>query len=142
MAIAQKNDKVKVHYTGRLTNGEQFDSSQGREPLEFTVGAGQMILGFDNAVEGMEVNEKKTVLLAPEEAYGPLYEELVTTFDKSKLPADLNPEVGQTLVASSPEGHQQEVQVTAVTETSVTVDGNHPLAGKELEFDIELVEIG
>ena len=142
MAKAQKNDKVKVHYTGRLTNGQQFDSSEGREPLEFTVGAGQMILGFDNAVEGMEVNEKKTVLLPPEEAYGPVHEQLVSTFDKSKLPPDLNPEVGQTLVASAQDGHQQQVQVTQVTETTVTVDGNHPLAGKELEFDIELVSIG
>jgi FKBP-type peptidyl-prolyl cis-trans isomerase 2 len=141
MSKAQKNNTVKVHYTGRLTNGEQFDSSKGRDPLEFTVGAGQMIAGFDSAVEGMELNEKKTITISPEEAYGPRHDQLINEVDRNNLPPEINPEVGQSLVASSPDGRQTRVQVTAVTEQSITIDANHPLAGKELEFDIELVEI-
>jgi FKBP-type peptidyl-prolyl cis-trans isomerase 2 len=142
MSQVKKNDKVKVHYTGRLTSGEQFDSSEGREPLEFTVGTGQMIKGFDDAVEGMAINEKKTVTLAPELAYGPVYEQLINKVEKKQLPADMNPQVGQNLVASSPDGQETRVVVTAVEEDTVTIDANHPLAGKELVFDIELVEIG
>jgi FKBP-type peptidyl-prolyl cis-trans isomerase 2 len=141
MSKVEKNNKVKVHYTGRLTNGEQFDSSVGRDPLEFTVGAGQMIPGFDSAVEGMELNEKKTITLAPEQAYGPRHDQLINEVPRTQLPSDMKPEVGQSLVASSQDGRQQRVQVTEVSETSITVDANHPLAGKELIFDIELVEI-
>lgn len=141
MSKVEKNNVVRVHYTGRLTNGEQFDSSQGRDPLEFTVGAGQMITGFDSAVEGMELNEKKTITISPEEAYGPRHDQLINEVDRKNLPEDMNPEVGQSLVASSPDGRQTRVQVTAVSDESITIDANHPLAGKELEFDIELVEI-
>lgn len=141
MSQVKKNDKVKVHYTGRLTSGEQFDSSAGREPLEFTVGAGQMIKGFDEAVEGMALNEKKTVTLAPENAYGPVYDQLINKVERKQLPSDMNPEIGQNLVASSPDGQQTRVVVTAVEEDTITIDANHPLAGKELVFDIELVEI-
>lgn len=141
MSKAEKNNTVKVHYTGRLSDGEQFDSSQGREPLEFTVGAGQMIAGFDSAVEGMELNEKKTITLKPEEAYGPRHDQLVNEIEKTNLPPDMDPEVGQSLVASSPDGRQTRVQVTAVSDNTITIDANHPLAGKDLEFDIELVEI-
>jgi len=141
MSQVKKNDKVKVHYTGRLTSGEQFDSSAGREPLEFTVGAGQMIKGFDEAVEGMALNEKKTVTLSPENAYGPVYDQLINKVERKQLPSDMNPEIGQNLVASSPDGQQTRVVVTAVEEDTITIDANHPLAGKELVFDIELVEI-
>ena len=141
MSKVKKNDKVKVHYTGRLTTGEQFDSSAGRDPLEFTVGAGQMIPGFDEAVEGMELNEKKTITLSPDQAYGPVHDQLINEVDRNQLPPDMKPEVGQTLMASSPDGRQTRVQVTEVKENSITIDANHPLAGKELVFDIELVEI-
>ena len=141
MKTAQKNDLVKVHYTGKLTSGEQFDSSVGREPLEFTVGAGQMIMGFDQAVEGMAINEKKTVNLSPEEAYGPVFDQLISDVEKKHLPEGVEVSVGQDLYATAPDGQQTRVVVTKVTDTHITVDANHPLAGKELIFDIELVEI-
>ena len=141
MSLAKKNDTVKVHYTGTLISGEQFDSSLGREPLEFIVGAGQMIKGFDEAVEGMALHEKKTVTLAPEMAYGPVFDQLINVVEKSNLPPDMNPQVGQSLVATAPDGSQTRVQVTKVEEATITIDANHPLAGKELVFDIELVEI-
>ena len=139
---AKANDKVKVHYTGKLTSGEVFDSSEGRDPLEFTVGGGQMIKGFDEAVNGMEVNEKKTVTIPSAEAYGDHREELIQEVPKNQLPEDMNPEVGQKLVATNDLGHQTYVSVTAVTEEVITVDANHELAGKDLVFDIELVSIG
>lgn len=141
MKVAQKNNVVKVHYTGRLTSGEQFDSSEGREPLEFTVGAGQMIQGFDLAVEGMALNEKKTVNLEPEQAYGPVFDQLISDVEKKNLPEGMEVSVGQDLYATAPDGQQTRVKVTNVTDTHITVDANHPLAGKELVFDIELVEI-
>ena len=141
MSIAKNNDTVKVHYTGKLTTGEVFDSSEGREPLEFTVGAGQMIQGFDAAVNGMELNEKKTITIPSEEAYGPVNEGLVQQVERTQLPEDMQPEVGQMLVASGPNGEQHQVTVTAVSEADVTIDANHPLAGKDLIFDVELVEI-
>lgn len=139
---AKANDKVKVHYTGKLTTGEVFDSSEGREPLEFTVGGGQMIKGFDEAVNGMELNEKKTVTIPTAEAYGEHRDELIQEVPKNQLPEDMNPEVGQKLVATNDLGHQTYVSVTNVTEESITVDANHELAGKDLVFDIQLVEIG
>ncbi len=139
---AKKNDNVKVHYTGTLTNGEIFDSSVDREPLGFTVGAGQMIKGFDQAVDGMELNEKKTVNIPAAEAYGERNEELMQKVAKSDLPSDMEPQVGQTLVATGPSGQQSHVVVAEVAEDTITIDANHPLAGKELIFEIELVEIG
>jgi len=142
MAQAKKNDTVKVHYTGKLTSGEVFDSSVDREPLEFTVGAGQMIQGFDSAVEGMELNEKKTVTIPSAEAYGDRNDQLLHKVEKSNLPEDLKPEVGQTLVAGGPEGQQTRVTVVEVTDNDITIDANHPLAGQDLVFDIELVQIG
>ena len=139
---AKANDKVKVHYTGKLTTGEVFDSSEGRDPLEFTVGGGQMIKGFDEAVNGMEMNEKKTVTIPSGEAYGERREELIQEVPKDQLPAEMSPKVGQKLVATNDLGHQTYVNVTAVTEEAITVDANHDLAGKDLVFDIELVAIG
>ncbi len=141
MAKATTNNTVKVHYTGKLTTGEVFDSSENREPIEFTVGAGQMIPGFDAAVNGMELNEKKTINIPAEEAYGPRREEMIQKVGREQLPADMKPEIGQTLVAGSPDGQQMQVIVTEVAEDSIVVDANHPLAGQELIFDIELVEI-
>lgn len=139
---AKANDNVKVHYTGKLTSGEVFDSSEGREALAFTVGGGQMIKGFDIAVDGMELNEKKTVTIAAQDAYGEHKEELIQQIPKSNLPEDMEPEVGQKLTATNDLGHQTQVAVVEVTESEVTIDANHDLAGKDLVFDIELVEIG
>lgn len=139
---AKTNDKVKVHYTGKLTSGEVFDSSQGRSPLEFTVGGGQMIKGFDAAVNGMELNEVKTVTIPSNEAYGEKNEALIQDVPRNQLPADMQPEVGQKLVATNDLGHQTQVAVTAVSDSSITIDANHELAGKDLVFEIELVEIG
>ncbi|MDG1767725.1 MAG: peptidylprolyl isomerase [Flavobacteriales bacterium] len=142
MSTAKVNDKVKVHYTGKLSSGEVFDSSVDREPIEFVVGGGQMIKGFDDGVLGMALNEKKTLNIPAEQAYGESNPALIQTLDRTQLPPDLKPEVGQTLVAGSPEGQEMHVQVTELTEATITIDANHPLAGKELIFDIELVEIG
>ena len=139
---AKTNDKVKVHYTGKLTTGEVFDSSQGRDPLEFTVGGGQMIKGFDQAVNGMELNEQKTVTIVAAEAYGDKRDDLIQEIPRDQLPADMQPEIGQKLVATNDLGHQTQVSVTNVSDTSITIDANHDLAGKDLVFEIELVEIG
>ncbi len=141
MSVAKSNDAVKVHYTGKLSTGEVFDSSLEREPIEFTIGAGMMIKGFDDAVNGMAVNEKKTINITPEDAYGPVRPELMQQVPKEQLPADMAPEVGQTLVAQGQDGRETHVVVAQVEEAHIIVDANHPLAGKDLVFDIELVEI-
>ncbi len=138
---AKANDNVKVHYTGKLTSGEVFDSSEGREPLAFTVGGGQMIKGFDDAVDGMELNEKKTVTIEAKDAYGEHKNELIQQIPKSNLPEDMQPEIGQKLIATNDLGHQTQVSVIDVTAEDITIDANHDLAGKDLVFDIELVEI-
>ena len=138
---AKTNDKVKVHYTGKLTTGEVFDSSQGRDPLEFTVGGGQMIKGFDEAVNGMEINEQKTVTIPSAEAYGDKRADLIQEIPRDQLPEDMQPEIGQKLVATNDLGHQTQVAVTGVSESAITIDANHELAGKDLVFEIELVEI-
>ena len=141
MANAKNGDKVKVHYTGKLTNGEQFDSSVGREPLAFTVGAGQMIKGFDNAIPGMEVGEKKTITIAPAEAYGEINEEAIIEFPRKNIPDSLEIHEGMQLQLQSEEGHPIPVVVKEIKDDVVVLDANHRLAGKELIFDIELVEI-
>jgi peptidylprolyl isomerase len=141
MSQAKSGDTVKIHYTGTLDDGTQFDSSAGRDPLEFTLGSGQVIPGFDQAVEGMAVGEKKSVNIAAEDAYGPRHDQMVQEVPKSALPDDLEPEVGMALQAQNPDGRRLDLTVTAVGEDSITVDGNHPLAGKALNFDIELVQI-
>lgn len=141
MSTAKKNDTVKVHYTGKLTNGEVFDSSRDREPLEFTVGGGQMIAGFDAAVDGMALEEVKEVTIPSGEAYGERNEEMIQQVPRIHLPEDMKPEVGQTLVASGDQGQQMHVVVTEVQDDHIIVDGNHPLAGQDLVFEIELVEI-
>ncbi|HEY0355364.1 MAG TPA: peptidylprolyl isomerase [Flavisolibacter sp.] len=141
MQQAQNGDKVKVHYHGKLRTGETFDSSQGREPLEFTVGSGQVIKGFDDGVRGMTPGDKKTVEIPVGEAYGEKESERIVEFPKSQFPPEMNPEVGMQLVMSDGSGQQIPVLVTEVKEESVMLDANHPLAGQDLIFDIELVEI-
>ncbi|HMT96218.1 MAG TPA: peptidylprolyl isomerase [Ferruginibacter sp.] len=142
MAQVKVGDSVKVHYTGKLTNGEQFDSSEGREPLEFTVGAGQMIKGFDAALPGMKVGDKKTVNIPASEAYGEKDEAAIIEFPKANIPKDLNLEPGMQLTLSNAEGQPIPVTVTELKDDVVVLDANHFLAGKELVFDIELVHIG
>jgi len=141
MSQAKSGDTVKIHYTGTLDDGTQFDSSQGRDPLEFEVGSGQVIPGFDKAVEGMTVGDNKSVRIEADEAYGPRHEQLVQEVDRSVLPDDLNPETGMALQSSSPDGQVTQFMVTDVTDQTITVDANHPLAGQALSFDIELVDI-
>lgn len=141
MARAGIGDTVRVHYTGRLTDGTVFDTSLGREPLEFTIGDGRLIPGFEKAVIGMNTGETKTVVLAPEEAYGPYLEELTADVDISQFPPHIKPEVGLHLQIRQENGSFVEVVVTRITGTTVTLDANHPLAGKELIFDIELMEV-
>jgi peptidylprolyl isomerase len=141
MQAVKNGDKVRVHYHGRLTNGTTFDSSEGRDPLEFEVGAGMVIKGFDNGVMDMKVGEKKTLNIPVEEAYGPKNDELIMDFPKENIPADLNPQVGMELQMSNPQGQVFPVKVAAISTEFITLDANHPLAGEPLIFDIELVEI-
>lgn len=141
MSKAKKGDNVKVHYTGTLTSGEQFDSSQGREPLAFTVGAGQMIKGFDDAIPGMAVGEKKKINIAPSDAYGEKNQEAIVEFPKANIPPDMKLEPGMKLQLQNQAGQPIPVVVTEIKDEVVILDANHELAGKELVFDIELVEI-
>ena len=141
MSQAKSGDTVKIHYTGTLDDGTQFDSSQGRDPLEFTLGSGQVIPGFDQAVDGMAVGDSKKVNIQPADAYGEHVPQMVQEVPHSALPDDLTPEVGMGLQARGPDGQAMNLTVTEVGEESITVDGNHPLAGKTLNFDIELVSI-
>lgn len=134
-------DKVKVHYHGKLRSGETFDSSQGREPLEFTVGGGQVIKGFDDGVRGMQVGDKKTVEIGVDDAYGQKSQEMIIEFPKNQFPPDMNPEVGMQLMMNNGAGQQFPVTIVEVRDQSVILDANHPLAGQDLIFDIELVEI-
>ena len=141
MAQVKAGDVVRVHYTGTLINGEQFDSSVGREPLEFTVGAGQMIKGFDAAMPGMAVGQKKTINIAPEDGYGAKSEEAIIEFPKEHAPTDMKLEPGMQLTLSDQAGNPVPVIVVEVKENVIILDANHFLAGEELVFDIELVEI-
>jgi peptidylprolyl isomerase len=141
MKQVKEGDLVKVHYTGKLVNGEQFDSSVGREPLEFTVGAGQMIKGFDAAMPGMSLGEKKTINIAPEDGYGLRSEEAIIEFPKENVPADMVLEPGMPLTLSNQAGQPVPVIVVDVKDDIIILDANHFLAGQELIFDIELVEI-
>ena len=138
---AKTGDTVKVHYTGTLEDGSVFDTSLDREPLEFTLGQGQLIPGFEQAVIGMRIGESKTVNIPVDLAYGPYNDELISVIDRDKLPEGMNPEVGQQLLAQQPDGQTGIVTVIDISETSVTIDANHPLAGKDLTFEIELIEI-
>lgn len=141
MQQAKAGDKVKVHYHGRLTNGETFDSSEGRAPLEFEVGGGMVIKGFDEGVSGMSVGEKKTLNIPFDEAYGPRNPEMLIDYPKDRFPKDMEIEVGMPLVMNNSTGEQFQVVISDIKEDVVILDANHPLAGQDLVFDIELVEI-
>lgn len=141
MAQAKSGDTVRVHYTGTFDDGTVFDTSVEREPLQFTVGAGMVIAGFDNAVTGMEPGQKKTVNIPAEQAYGPRSEELVAEIGRDRLPADLEIEIGQQLQVGLADGDQAVVMIVDVSETTVTLDANHPMAGMDLNFELELIEI-
>ncbi len=141
MSQAKSGDTVRIHYTGTLSDGTQFDSSAGRDPLEFALGGGQVIPGFDNAVDGMSVGDSKTVTIAPDDAYGPRHDQLVQEVPRSALPEDMEPEVGMHLQSQSPDGQVMNLVITEVAESSITLDANHPLSGQDLTFAIELVEI-
>lgn len=141
MQQVKKGDTVKVHYHGKLTNGTTFDSSEGREPLEFEVGGGMVIPGFDEGVTGMAIGEKKTIHIPAEQAYGPKQEEMIMEFPRDRFPADMVPEVGMQLNMSNGSGQNFPVTIAEVREAVVVLDANHPLAGEELIFDLELVSI-
>ena len=136
----QSGTKVKVHYTGTLDDGTVFDSSETGEPLEFTVGEGQVIPGFEDAVRDMNLNDEKTVKIEPKQAYGPKVNELVVQVPRDRFPAELNIEVGGSLVLKSPEGQNIPAVVSEVKKDVVVIDMNHPLAGKELTFKIKVIE--
>lgn len=141
MSQVKLNDTIKVHYTGKLTDGQVFDSSENREPLEFKVGSGMLIPGFENGVIDMAVNENKTLNIPCAEAYGEVNKELFQEVEKSMLPEDIQPEVGMGLMSQTPDGREMPLTITEVKDASIIVDANHPLAGKDLIFDIEVVEI-
>lgn len=141
MSKAKSGDTVRVHYTGMLDDGTVFDSSTGREPLEFQIGSHQVIGGFEEAVEGLEEGESVVAKLAPEEAYGPRRDELTMTVPKGQLPEGIEPEVGQRLALRRPDGGTMPVVVSEVTDEAITLDANHPLAGHELTFSIQLVQV-
>ena len=141
MSIAKKDDKVKVHYTGRLEDGTIFDSSVDREPLEFTLGAGQMIAGFDKGVDGMNIDEEKTINIPAIEAYGEHDPTRVIEIGKEQLPPDMNPEIGQKLQMQTQTGQVMTVSVMEFDDEKVKLDANHELAGKDLIFDLKLISI-
>ena len=138
---AQQGDTVAVHYTGTLDSGDVFDSSRQRDPLEFTVGGGQVIAGFDRAVEGLGVGETRQVRLEPDEAYGQPRQDLVIDVEPDQFPAEAEPEVGQQVQVQVAPGQNRVARIAAVEEQAIKLDLNHPLAGEALTFDVELVEI-
>ncbi|WP_338731057.1 FKBP-type peptidyl-prolyl cis-trans isomerase [Mangrovimonas cancribranchiae] len=141
MSQVKENDTVKVHYTGKLSNGQVFDSSLEREPLEATLGQGMLIPGFEKAIVDMKVNEKKTVNIPKEEAYGEVNKELFHEVKKEQLPDDIEPQVGMGLTSRAEDGREYQFRIAEVNEDNIIVDGNHPLAGQDLTFELELIEI-
>tara|TARA_R110000868_G_scaffold32277_2_gene117502 strand:+ start:243 stop:674 length:432 start_codon:yes stop_codon:yes gene_type:complete len=141
MTQVKENNTVKVHYTGKLADGQVFDTSEGKEPLAFTLGEGRLIPGFEKGLIDMKLNEKKTINLTKDEAYGDPREDLIIEVPKTELPQEMTPEVGMGLVSRTPEGQEMNLMVVEVREETVVLDGNHPLAGKDLIFDLEVVEI-
>ncbi|RKY72310.1 MAG: peptidylprolyl isomerase [Candidatus Latescibacterota bacterium] len=141
MTQAKKGDTVRVHYTGMLEDGTVFDTSLGREPLEFTIGESEIIPGFEDGVIGMQPGETKTFKVASERAFGPHREELVITMDRDQFPPHLHPEVGKEYQMRQPDGNLVPVRVVEVSEETVTLDANHPLAGKDLIFEVQLLEV-
>jgi len=141
MSQAKSGDTVHVHYTGKLGDGSVFDSSEGRDPLSFELGKGMVVPGFEKAVTGMEVGEQKTVTFPSEEAYGPRLDQLTFTVPRDNLPEGYDPKEGEMLRMETRDGRQMDVVVTGADEESVQLDANHPLAGHDLTFDVELVKI-
>ena len=141
MAQASSGDSVRIHYTGRLNDGTVFDSSREREPLEFTIGQHQVIPGFENGVIGMEPGESKTVEIPADQAYGPHRPEQIMEIDRADMPPDMPLKIGRHVNGAQPGGQTANFVVTALTESLVTLDANHPMAGKDLIFDLELVDI-
>jgi FKBP-type peptidyl-prolyl cis-trans isomerase 2 len=141
MQQVKTGDTVKVHYHGRLTDGTTFDSSEGREPLEFEVGSGMVIKGFDDGLLGMTVGEKKTIDILVEDAYGPKDPQMLMEFPIDRFPEDMKPEVGMQLNMTNGSGQNFPVVIAEVKDDTAVLDGNHPLAGEDLIFDLELVEI-
>ncbi|MEL6920185.1 MAG: peptidylprolyl isomerase [Pseudomonadota bacterium] len=141
MTNAQHGNTVHIHYTGRFSDGTVFDTSDGREPLAFELGSGQVIPGLDKAMRGMAVGEKKTVEIPCAEAFGEHHAEGVQEVPRDQMPAEMDPQVGMQLQAEAPNGEAVMLVVTAVANDIVTVDANHPLAGKDLTFDVELVSV-
>jgi peptidylprolyl isomerase len=141
MSIAKTGDQVAVHYTGKHTDGAIFDSSVGKTPLEFKLGTGMVIKGFDDGVTGMTIGEKKTVLIPAVEAYGEYSPENTVTLERAQIPLHIELEVGSSLSMHQDGGHVVEVVITDLTDSNVTLDANHPLAGRDLTFELELVSI-
>lgn len=141
MSQVKENDTVKVHYTGKLSNGQIFDSSLEREPLEITLGQGMLIPGFEKGMVNMKVSEKKTINIPFAEAYGDVKKELFQEVTKDQLPPEMAPEVGMGLASKNPDGSEMQFRVAEVHENHIIIDANHPLAGQDLTFDLELVEI-
>jgi len=139
--VTKKGDRVKIHYTGRFESGQVFDSSIGRDPIEFELGAGMIIRGFETAVISMKPGEKKTVTVLPEDGYGNYDENLLLEMPKDKIPGNINPEVGIELQLVNKQGNALPVVVKEILEKTIKLDANHPLAGKVLVFDLELLEI-
>lgn len=141
MSEAKSGDTVRIHYTGTLTDGVEFDSSAGRDPLEFTIGGGQIIPGLEREIVGMKVGDKKTVTAVADEAYGQPNPGAMQEVPRNTIPPEIELVVGGQLQAMTQDGQQISVTIAALTEDTVTMDANHPLAGKDLVFDVELVEI-
>jgi len=141
MSQAKHGDTVQVHYTGKLQDGTVFDTSRDRHPLQFILGNGQVIAGFEQAVIGMNSGESKTAVLPVDLAYGPHRADMVITMDRSQLPPGLNPSIGQRLELTQMDDQTILFTVTGITETALTLDANHPLAGKSLTFELELVNV-
>ena len=141
MATIKEGDTIKVHYTGTIADGTVFDSSKEREPLEFTIGAGKLIPGFEKAVVGMAVGDTSKVTIPSDEAYGEKREDMVIDVDKGQIPPDIKPEVGQQLQVQQKDGGAIPVVITEITDETVQLDANHPLAGQDLTFEIEVVEV-
>ena len=141
MLQVTKGDLVQVHYTGKLSDGEEFDSSRGEEPLKVEIGAGQLIQGFEDGLLGMSIGESKTVIIPPDQAYGLRHEEMVRAVTLDQLPDGLEVQEGMILESSDQQGHRVELRVTEIDGDKVVLDMNHPLAGETLTFDIEVVEI-
>ncbi len=141
MAQAKTGDTVKVDFTGKLEDGQVFGSTEGKDPLEFKIGEGKIIPGIENEIQGMNEGDKKTVNVSPDKAYGPYRDELIEEVEKEKFPTDVDPEVGQAFEIPQPQGQPMIVRVTDIKDDKITLDGNHPLAGKDLVFELELLEI-